>query len=178
MMTDQPVQKPLTPRQKIFVEEYLRCWNASEAVRRAGYKSRANNAGARMLANVGIQKEITKRLKEFHMDTDEALKLLAEQARGDIAEVMDITGVGFNIDLKKAQEKGLTKLIRKVKQKTTTFIAKKESEEDREITEVEVELYDSQVAIDKILRVAGRYKDNLIDLDKVEQIIVTIKHND
>jgi hypothetical protein len=55
--------------------------------------------------------------------------------------------MGFSLDLRGAKEKGLTKLIKKVKQKTTTFLAKKESEEDREVHEIEIELYDAQGAL-------------------------------
>ena len=35
----------------------------------------------------------------------------------------------------------------------------KRQDEDRETHDLEIELYDAQAALDKILRVAGRYKD-------------------
>lgn len=95
------------------------------------------------------------------MSAEEALKLLADIARGDMALMMDVSSMGFNLDMKRAQELGLTKLIKRVKQKTTTFIAKKESEEDREVTELEVELYDALGAIRDVLKVHGKFTDRV-----------------
>lgn len=98
----------------------------------------------------------------MHMGADEALKLLADHARGDIGEFMDINGMGFSLQLlDKDGNRKNTRVIKKIKQKTTTFIAKNESDEDREVHETEIELYDAQAAIDKVLRVAGKYKDNI-----------------
>lgn len=146
-------------KQRVFVEEYLQCWNATEAARRAGY-AHPNIQGPRLLSNVSISEVIQARLAEKQMGADEALQLLADMARGDLGEFMDIYSTGYNLRLQNDDgTRKNTKLIRKIKQKTTTFIAKKESEEDREITETEIELYDAQSAIDKILRVHGRYKD-------------------
>ena len=174
----------LTNKQRVFVEEYLRCWNATEAALRAGYSEKtAYSHGARLLKDVEISELINARLEALHMTTDEALKLLADHARGDIGEFMDINGMGFSLQLlDKDGNRKNTRVIKKIKQKTTTFIAKNESDEDREVHETEIELYDAQAAIDKVLRVAGKYKDNVdiksdgkaiqiialgIDLDKV-----------
>jgi hypothetical protein len=151
----------MTNRQRVFIEEYLRCWNASEAARLAGYRGRSNTIGQRLLSNVDISAEIEQRLSDLHMGTDEALALLADHARGDMGDFMDVTQAGFSLQLLDDDgNRKNTRLIKKIKQKTTTFIAKKESDEDREIHEIEIELYDAQAAIDKILRVAGKYKDS------------------
>ena len=150
----------MTNREKIFISEYLKCWNGAEAARRAGYSvNSARQAAQKLLTKDYIQDTITAELKARQMGADEALNLLADQARGDIADVMDISGVGFMLDMAKAKEKGLTKLIKKVKQRTTTYQAKKESEEDREVNELEIELYDAQAAIDKILHIHGKFVD-------------------
>jgi len=152
----------LTKKQRVFVDEYLVCFNASQAAKNAGYKAKnARQTGHENLTKPYIKSEIECRLAEIHMSSEEALKLLADMARGDIGQVMDITSIGFNLNMKRAQDLGLTKIIKKVKQKTTTYIAKKESEEDREVTELEIELYDAQAAIDKVLRVHGSYKNNI-----------------
>jgi hypothetical protein len=149
-------------RRQVFIAEYLKCWNSSEAARRAGYNGKSNVIGPRLLANVSIRAEIDARLAEIQMSADEALVILAEQARGDPAEFMDITTTGFNLRLLDQDGNRLnTRLIRKIKQKTTTYLSKKEDDEDREVHEIEIELYDAQSAIDKILRVAGKYKDSL-----------------
>jgi phage terminase small subunit len=168
-------EKSLSKKHQAFIDEYLRIWNGTRAYMRVypkcSYASARTLAGE-LLAKIDISEAITERMNEAHMSADEALALLADQARGDMAQLMDITSMGFNMDMEKAKDAGLTKLIKKVKQKTTTFIAKKESEEDREVTELEVELYDAQAAIDKILRVHGKYNDK-VDVtsagEKIEQ---------
>jgi hypothetical protein len=85
---------------------------------------------------------------------------LADEARGDIGVFMDVSTVGWNIDLLQRDSNGElvhdaagnvirkpeTKLIKKLKQKVTTIIGKSEDGEDREIIETEIELYDAQAA--------------------------------
>jgi phage terminase small subunit len=161
-MTD----KPLSRKHLRFIDEYLKTFNGTRAYMVVYPKAKYDSAGvlsANLLGDIRIKAEVDRRLAEVHMSADEALKLLAEQARGDIGEVMDVYSTGFNLDMQKAKELGLTKLIKKVRQKTTTIIGKKQSDDDKEITELEVELYDSQAAIDKILKVHGKYT-NTIDL--------------
>jgi hypothetical protein len=107
------------------------------------------------------------------MGADEVLKILADMARGDIGEFLSKDGPGFDIDLKEAKQLGLTKLIKRIKQKTTIFLAKGESGEDREVHDLEIELYDAQAAAEKI----GRHLDlfpNKLDLtSKGDKITVT-----
>lgn len=168
----------MTNRQRVFIEEYLRCWNATEAALRAGYSERtAYSIGQENLKKPEIAAVIEFRLAEKHLSSDEALSLLADMARGDLGEFMDVTPSGFVLDLLNDDgSRKNTRLIRKIKQKVTTFLAKKESDEDREIIETEIELYDAQAAIDKVLRVAGKYKDTL-DLN-VKSYDVTIEDSD
>lgn len=117
----------------------------------------------------------------LQMSADEALQLNADIARGDIGQVMDVSSVGFNLDMKKAQKLGLTKLIKRVKQKTTTYIAKKESEEDREVTDLEIELYPADAAIERALKVHGRLTQK-VDLtsggEKLNGVIRVVVHDD
>ena len=156
-MTD---ERKLTNKQRLFVDYYLQSFNASDAARKAGYSERtARQIGSHLLTDVDIQAEIQARLHEVHMSADEALKLTADIARSDIAQLMDVSSMGFNLDMSKAKELGLTGLIKKVKQKVTTHIAKSESDEDREVIELEVELYDKQAAIRDILKVHGKFVD-------------------
>jgi len=150
----------LTKRQKVFVEHYLQCWNATQAAIKAGYSSRsAYSIGSENLRKPDIKAYIDERLTELKMGADEALLLLADQARGDLGDFMDISSVGFHLDLVGKN----TRLLKKIKQKTITFIAKKESDEDREVTETEIEIYDAQGALDKILKVHGAYKNQILE---------------
>ena len=146
----------LTNKQRVFVDEYLQCWNATEAALRAGYsKKTAYSIGWENLRKPEISNLIEKRLQENAMSAEEVLSRLAQIGRADIAEFMDIFGTGYNLDLMKAKEAGLTHLIKKVKQKTTTFIAKKESDEDREVTELELELHDAKDALKTLAQYHG-----------------------
>lgn len=162
----------LSKKHSAFVDEYLRLFNGTRAYlrvyKRASYNTARANA-SKLLANADIAEAIRKRLEELHMGADETLKLLADMARSDVGAFMDVSTVGWNIDLLQRDDKGElmhdaggnvikkpeTKLIKKLKQKVTTFIGKKEDSEDREIIETEIELYDAQAALEKI----GRHLD-------------------
>lgn len=168
-MTDTPTPpeslRKLSHKQRVFIDEYLKCWNATEAARRAGYSEKtARQIGQQNLSKLDIKAEIDARLTEIHMSADEALDLLAQHARGDVAEFMDLSAVGWNISLMDKDpltgeivKKPNTRLIKKLKQKVTTINEK--GGDEREIIETEIELYDAQAALDKVLRVAGKYKD-------------------
>lgn len=156
--------KPLSKKHQRVLDEYLICFNQTKAYQKVYPKATYESAKAlasNLFTNVNFSAHVIARLEEAHMGADEALKLMADIARGDIAKVMDVSSVGFNLDMSKAQELGLTGIIKKVKQKTTTYIAKKESEEDREVTELEVELYDKQAAIRDVLKIHGKFTEHV-----------------
>ena len=108
------VERPLTNKEKLFIECYLTCWNASEAARKAGYKPKnANVIGPRMLAKVGIARAIKTRLSEAAMGADEVLKRLADQARVDSSALFAKDG---KLDLAGAKKLGVLKHVRRIKQ--------------------------------------------------------------
>lgn len=149
----------LTRKQQIFIDAYLRSFNATQAAKLAGYSEKtAYSMGWENLRKPEIKAAIDARLDEVHMSADEALKLQADIARGDMGEFLDTEGIGFTLDLKEAKQQGLTRLIKKVKQRTTVFIAKKPSEEDREVHELEIELYPADTAQERILKIHGKLK--------------------
>ena len=115
----------LSAKHREFVNEYLACFNATDAYLKVYSKVKNDTARAnssRLLTNANIQAAITSRLDERRMSADEVLDRLTDIARGDIADVLDIGSMGFSLDLKKAYEGGKTKLIKKLKQKTTIII--------------------------------------------------------
>ena len=157
MSEDQP--NKLTKAQEVFISEYLQCFNATEAYSRAYPKAKRDSAranGCKLLANTDILAIIQARLVEVHMSADEAIKRLSDMARGDIGQFMDRLG---NLDIQAARDAGITPLIKKIKQRTVTKIGKSETDDDTEIHDLEIELYDSQAALDKILKVHGKYSD-------------------
>jgi phage terminase small subunit len=180
-MTDETLAvKPLSNKHRAFVNEYLKCWNGTRAYMAVyGCNEKiARTTAARLLANVSIKSEIENRIAEKAMSADEALEILASHARGDMAEFMDITTVGFYLDLMTAKEKGITKLIKKIKQKSTTFMSKNENDEDRELVETEIELYDAQAAAKMILQMHGRFANALDITSGGEKINVILKVDD
>jgi len=139
----------LVPKQRAFIEEYLQCWNASEAARRAGYSEKtAGSIGHENLKKPEISAEIERRVAESKMSADEVLVRLADEGRGTLGDFMDIADNGLPAwNFEKAATANKLHLIRKIKTKTvTTHRTRGEVEED--ITEVEVtlELYSAQAA--------------------------------
>jgi phage terminase small subunit len=155
----------MTNRQKVFIEEYLKCFNAAEAARRAGYKDNANlhTNAAKLLQNTTIAGMIAARLAELHMDTDEALTILAGIGRGDIGEFMDITADDFTFNFEQAKQRGLTKLIKEVERRKTTT---KTKDGEHETIVTKLKLHDPQTAIEKVLRVKGKIKDPGVTIQK------------
>ena len=160
----EPTQElpPLSDKHQLVLEHYLTCWNQTEAYARVYNVDRhsASVLAWRLFKQPNFAAHLNIRREEIHMTADEAIKLTSDIARGDVARIMDVSSVGFSLDMSKAQELGLTKLIKKVRQKTTTFLARNESQEDREVHELEVELYDAQAAQRDILRLHGRFPES------------------
>ncbi len=149
--------KPLSRKHEKFINEYLKCWNGTRAYMRVYPKAAYDSARAKaseLLANDNIKAVITERMNEAHMSADEALEILAAHARGDIGQFSDRLG---QLDLQAAKEMGISRLIKKFKQKTVTKIGKGDTDDDTEIHDVEIELYDAQAAAEKILRIHGKF---------------------
>lgn len=145
-------------RQRVFIEEYLKCWNATKAALAAGYSPKtARVIGSENLTKPAILAEIQDRINEKQMSADEVLTRLASHARGDMGDFLDIGSMAFSVDLDKAKEKGLTHLIKKVKMRTTTTLSKDGVE--TETSDIEIELYDAQSALDKIGRHHALFTD-------------------
>lgn len=141
----------MNKKRRKFVEEYLKCWNASEAARRAEY-AHPGQQGHRLLKNVEIQDAIKKRLAETAMEADEVLARLSEQARADVVDfiTIDIATGRPIIDLRAAE--GKTHLIKSVREtKEGVFI----------------ELYNSQSALVQMGKAHGVFEErHIVGLDE------------
>lgn len=133
----------LSPKHQVFVDEYLICWNSSEAARRAGYNGKSNVIGPRLLANVSIKEEITRRLKEKHLTADMVLARLSDMATSNLA---DFASIKTSEDL--AANRDIAYLAKKFKRKITRY----DNDPNKEYEEIEIELYDAQSALEKIGR--------------------------
>lgn len=163
-----PAKRGLNDRQRAFVEFYLTSWNASEAARQTGYKSKPNVHGSRLLANVSIRAEIDARLSEMGMSANEVLARLAAHARGDISPFLahSVGEVHFDLTTEEAQQN--IHLIKKVKSKARRGVGR--TGEEWEETETEIELHDPQAALVHL----GRYHKLFTDKAETEHSGETI----
>ena len=136
----------LTGKRAVFVEEYLRTRNASEAARVAGY-AHPGAEGYRLLKIAEIADEVSRRTSELAMSADEVLLRLADQARGNMADfVTFVEGVRVPIlDLSKAERVGKMHLVKKLKYTADGG--------------VEFELYDAQAALVQLGKVHKLFTD-------------------
>lgn len=140
----------LSVKQKVFLEEYLTCFNATQAALAAGYSpDTAHATGWENLRKPEITEAISKRLSETAMSADEVMMRLAEHARGDMADYLTMQGENVTVDLPKAIEAKKSRLIKKLTQKKTVR-SKGEDTEEEIVTSIE--LYDAQAALEKIGR--------------------------
>ena len=142
----------LTTKQQLFVEHYLVCWNASEAVRRMGYTGkRPNRAGEDYLSKPDIQAAIQERLAALKMSADEVLARLTEHARGSIAPFMRRSPDGdlHGFDLGDDSPLHLIHKVSLTKRTVKDFTEEK----------ITLELYDAQAA----LALLGKHHGLFID---------------
>ena len=89
MMNDQPHPTKLTNKQRRFIEEYLRCFNATQAAIKAGYSQRtAGSIGSENLTKPEIKAEVDRHLAELKMSADEVLTRLTEQGRASVGDFL------------------------------------------------------------------------------------------
>jgi phage terminase small subunit len=152
----------LNNKRKAFVEAYLRCWNANQAAKDAGYSERsAYSTGPRLLSNDEVQAYIQKRLTEMKMSADEVLLLLADHARASLKPFTKVTDEGFvYFDFNQPGAMEHFHLIKKIKSKRSRRIeGRGDNAEAWEDETVEVELHDAQSALDKLGRHHKLFED-------------------
>lgn len=153
--------KPLSRKHQRVLDEYLICfsqWRAYQAVYPNTTYDSAKAASSKLFTDVNFLAHLSDRLNEVHMSADEALKLVTDIARGDVTEF--ITPFG-NIDIDLLRKSGKGRLIKKIKQKTVTKIGKGEKDEDTEILDTEIELYDAQAAQRDLLKIHGKFLERV-----------------
>lgn len=81
----------LTPKQKAFAEEYIKCGNATEAARKAGYSATAaRQIATENLSKPAISEYIRERMKvideERIASADEVLRFYSSVMRGEVTD--------------------------------------------------------------------------------------------
>lgn len=81
----------LTPKQKAFADEYIRCANAAEAARKAGYsKKTAETTGRENMRKPAILQYIAERTKPLEdkriADADEVMRFFTSVMRGEVKD--------------------------------------------------------------------------------------------
>jgi hypothetical protein len=103
-----------TTKQDVWLQEYLICWNASKAARKAGY-SNVTVEGRRN--KIKFADEISAHIADIALSADEVLYRLSEQARGEYANYLTVDNLGVpGVDVKKMIADGKGHLIKSVKQ--------------------------------------------------------------
>lgn len=136
----------LTGKQKLFVEHYLDCLNATEAARRTGYAESGIRVQAhRLLTNANVATAISEAMSERIMGANEAAMRLSEQARGSIGAFLatddDGKPTGFSLSAERP--------LHQVKKVTTT---------DKGWS---FEMYDAQSALVSVLKLHGKFVDRV-----------------
>jgi phage terminase small subunit len=154
------VNESLLPQRQRFVEEYLVDLNATQAAVRAGYSPKtATEQGARLLANVKVQKAIQEAMNErserTKVDADDVLRELARIGFSDAwnYEVDE----GGTLTLASGAPVDATRAVASIKHKTRT-IPQKEAEPIIEHT-VEFRLWDKNTALANIGKHLGMFID-------------------
>jgi len=164
----EPEDKKLTIKENIFVREYLKDFNATQAYKRSGFKGKSTRQLAyNLLSKVYIQKEIKTqveaRYKRLDMDGDRVLQELDYLATSDIKDLFD-----ENNCIKKIKDipRELTRCISAIE---VSEIWEWEDGERTQIGEkVKVKFWDKP----KSLELKGRY--HKLFTDKIE---ITVDEN-
>ncbi|GAB3927882.1 terminase small subunit [Larkinella terrae] len=141
----------LSHKQRAFVEEYVKDWNATKAAERAGYSAKtANEQGSQNLAKLSIQKALKLYMAGRVMSTEEATDNLTMWGRGSLAPFL----FAGEIDLDSPSARENIRLLKKVKQVKTV---RRGEDFTSETTRTEIEIHDPMTASIKILEMDGKF---------------------
>lgn len=168
----------LTRRQQVFIAEYLNCWNASEAARRAGYsKKTARSQGERLLTNVDVAAAIEEAVAERQIKPAEILERLGQQARGEIGQFFKVTERETDLPLPteevvkeemRTDANGNPYRVYTVRRTVLDLDKLRDPQSSRLVRKfsdtkngLSIELYDSQAALEKLGKAVGVLRDNV-----------------
>lgn len=160
-----------------FINEYLQCWNATEAYRRVYPKASeeaARVSASGFLTNPNISAEIQRRVDENGLSANEVVIRLAEQARGDIGDFLDWSDDNIRINLDKPGAK--TRLIKKIAgRRTVRTHMVGETEVTTEDSSFSLELYDAHAAQIMLGKTHGLFADEIRLRKEMEKILTVLQ---
>lgn len=162
----------LTNKQQVFIDEYIKSWNATDAARLAGYKATNGSLaviGYENLRKLKIKEAIDLKLKESAMSADEVLSRLARIARGNIKNVINVSNAEDVEELD--NDHSLT--IKKFKRRITHSKDGEETYED-----IELELYSAHEAQRDLGKYHSLFTDKIEHSGSVEQTLVILPPQD
>lgn len=149
----------LSAKRQIFVNEYVQCWNATEAALRAGYSPKtAYSQGHDLLKVPEVLSAIQEKINERAMTADEVLIRLAEQGRGIPNECFKLEGGKVLVDFDALKERGLLHLIKKLSYDSEGM--------------PRVEFYDAQGALGQLAKAHGLLTERLQHSGEVKVNVV------
>lgn len=158
-------EKKITRKQRVFVEAYIKTWNAAEAARQAAY-AYPEKQGPRLLTFVGVKEYLQQRMQAMSMEADEVLERLTQQAQCNAADFFNfavgddgsVEMVGINWEA--FQKQGhLVKSVKNIKGKWT------------------IEFYDAQAALVQIGKALRLFTEQ-VDLNtNTSNVLIYIPDN-
>jgi len=147
--------RDLNDRQRAFVFEYTKDYDATRAAKAAGYKGK--NAGQKLLSSRNVERAIgaiqNRNLKKATMDREQILEELTNVATRDFLDLCDENGKFVIDDFRKVPQP-VRRLIESVKIKERRTPGK---HGDSVETEYEITLSNKLQAIDKLMRHFGMF---------------------
>jgi len=118
--------KKLSPKQRLFVAEYCKDYNATQAAIRAGYSQRtARSQGQRLLTNVDIQVAIERRQQKTEeradVEVDDVVAELVKIAFSNLLDLADWTEHGVRLKPSKKLTRDQAAAIAEVKEDVDKF---------------------------------------------------------
>ena len=147
-------KKKFTAKQRAFILEYPKDFNATQAAIRAGYsKKTARQAASRLLTNVHIQEKMDEEFARRSLRLDEILARLTEQATASIGDFIFINPDGDRIAFDPDVIKEMGHLIKRIKASTTVKYTEKGDQ--LEYTSLDLTLHDGQKALELLSKHRG-----------------------
>ena len=137
----------LTNKQKAFILEYPKDFNAKEAAIRAGYsKKTAKQMGHENLTKPYLKEKIDEEFDRRSLKLGEILARFTEQATASIGDFITINPDGDRISFDPEAVHGKGHLIKRIKANTTVRYSK--NGDQYEYTSLDITLHDAQKALE------------------------------